>query len=357
MTTGRPGAALLLDWYEANRRDLPWRQTRDPYSTVVSEFMLHQTRVTTAIPYYTRFLQRFPDWTSLANATLDGVLKSWEGMGYYARARNLHALARQVVGRHAGRLPDTPTELMALPGMGEYTVGAILSIVFNQDVPAVDGNGRRVLSRLFAVREDPSRGIGKQRIRKAAEALLPPGRAAQFNQALMDLGSAICTPRQPRCLICPLTPECEARKMDLQDALPVVKTPKALPHYDIAAGIVWHQGRILIARRPTDGLLGGLWEFPGGKTEMGESLTDAVRREIREELGIEVRVGDLLGQVNHAYTHFRITLYFYRCEYVSGDAVCLACSAWKWVTPAELSEYAFPAANRTVIALLQSISV
>ena len=357
--TGKPQARdlaeRLLTWYAGNRRDLPWRNTRDPYAITVSEFMLHQTRVQTVLPYYRRFLARFPDWSCLAAASLDQVLKAWEGLGYYARARNLHALAKRVASDHQGSLPQTVEELLALPGIGPYTAGALLSMGFSQDVPAVDGNVRRVLSRVFCIQEDPRGTVGKRRVHELAVSLLPPGRAGTFNQALMDLGATVCTPRNPFCEHCPWEASCRARQLNIQESLPVRPSRKPIPHQDIAAGVIWRDGHILIAQRPPKGLLGGLWEFPGGKREPGESLKECLTREVREELGIEVAVGAPLATVQHAYTHFRITLHAFHCGHVGGTPQAIGCSAWKWVEPHQLDEYAFPAANRTIIARLRAI--
>jgi len=317
--------------------------------------MLHQTQVRTVIAYYHRFLQRFPNWDSLAEASLDDVLKVWEGLGYYARARHLHALAEWVCSQQNGELPNSREELLALPGVGPYTAGAILSICFGQDQAAIDGNVRRVLCRVFQITEDPKTAVGLRRLQETAAALLPPGQAGGFNQALMDLGAAVCTPRRPVCTECPLSGQCRARQLGIQESLPLRRTRKPLPHRDIAAGVIWRDERVLIARRPPRGLLGGMWEFPGGKREPGESLEGCLVREVREELGIEIQVGQLFAKVKHAYTHFRITLYAYHCCYVSGEPQAIGCTAWKWIAPQELLVYACPAANREIIAMLQGI--
>jgi A/G-specific adenine glycosylase len=349
-----PLARRLLEWYAQNQRDLPWRRTRDPYRITVSEFMLHQTQVPTVLSYYDRFTRRFPNWASLASATLDDVLKAWEGLGYYARARNLHALAQHVCAQHGGQLPQSRVELLALPGIGEYTAGAILSIAFGQALPAIDGNTRRVLSRAFQVTEDPLGREGKQRLRTIAESLLPADEAGTFNQALMDLGATVCTPRSPECQACPWHDECRARQLGIQESLPVRRPRKPLPHHDIAAGVIWRGHQILIARRPPHGLLGGLWEFPGGKRESGETLEECLAREVREELGIKVHVGELLTTVEHAYTHFRITLHAFHCRYLSGEPQAVGCTAWQWVLLQQLDDYAFPAANHRIIAALRA---
>lgn len=359
-------AQQLLAWYSEHQRDLPWRRTHDPYRIIVAEFMLHQTRVSTVLPYYERFLRLFPDWATLGCAALDDVLKAWEGLGYYARARHLHQLAQHVCAQHDGQLPESAQALRALPGIGEYTVGAILSIAFGQDQPAIDGNARRVLCRVFQITDDPTGPVGRERLQEIATALLPPGQAGAFNQALMDLGGTVCTPRRPACVLCPWSADCRARRLGVQESLPVKRLSKPLPHYDIAAGIIWRGEQMLIAQRPPHGLLGGLWEFPGGKREPGESLEECVRREVREELCIAVQVGALLATVEHAYTHFRITLHAFHCQYVSGEPQCHpvgslppganggACTAWRWVTAQELERYAFPAANRKIIRMLRT---
>jgi A/G-specific adenine glycosylase len=357
LTSGDGVAGLaqqLLTWYGEHQRDLPWRRTHDPYHIIVAEFMLHQTRVSTVLPYYERFLRLFPDWATLGRATLDDVLKAWEGLGYYARARHLHQLAQRVWTEYQGQLPASAQALRALPGIGDYTVGAILSMVFGQDQPAIDGNVRRVLCRAFQVTDDPTGPVGKERLQHIATTLLPPGQAGAFNQALMDLGATVCTPRRPACMLCPWSESCRARQLGIQESLPVKRARKPLPHYDIAAGVIWRGEQMLIAQRPPRGLLGGLWEFPGGKREAGESLEECLRREIREELGIAVQVGTLLASVGHAYTHFRITLHVFHCQYLSGEPQCTACTGWRWVTPPELERYAFPAANRKIIRILQA---
>jgi len=347
----------LAAWWEEHKRDMPWRRSlaaASPYAIWISEVMLQQTRVATVAGYYERFLGRFPDVAALAAAPLDDVLKAWEGLGYYSRARNLHRAAKAVVRRFGGRLPRTLAELRSLPGVGAYTAGAIASIAFGLDEPVVDGNVARVCVRLFAIADDPTRTPARKKLWSLARQLIPPGKAGLFNQALMDLGATVCTPRQPGCLICPLRDVCAARAAGKQDRLPRKAPRKPLPHHDIAAGVIRKRGRILIDRRPPEGLLGGLWEFPGGKVEPGESPAEALVREVREELGVEVAVGRPIAKINHAYTHFRITLHVFECRHVSGRPRALQCDAWKWVPPGELDRYAFPRANQKVIELLRA---
>lgn len=344
----------LLDWFAASARDLPWRRTKDPYAIWISEIMLQQTRVQAVVPYYERFLTRFPTVQKLARARLDTVLKLWEGLGYYSRARNLHAAARQIVAVFDGRLPSTREELMTLPGIGRYTAGAIASIAFGRREPLVDGNVTRVLCRVFRVKGSPKNAVIHERLWSLAEELVPQEHAGQFNQALMELGAAICLPRNPRCDECPVNRFCEARLHNEQNLLPTRVPKKPLPCYTVAVGVIYRAGRILIDKRKPEGLLGGLWEFPGGKKQRGESLEAALQREVREELAITVQVGRQLAVVDHAYSHFRVHIHAFECTYVSGEPRCLACDDLKWVRPGDLARYAFPAANKKIIEILRS---
>lgn len=311
--------------------------------------MLQQTQVQTVIPYYERWLKTFPSFEALAKTPLNKVLKLWEGLGYYSRARNLHALAKAVVKNHKGRLPNDPEALLALPGIGRYTAGAVLSIAFNERFPLVDGNVQRVFARLFAIREDIRLPKTQKKFWELAESLLPKQTPGDYNQALMELGATICVPRNPRCPECPVRKNCRARAFGIQNELPVKGKAAPTPHHHIGAGIIWHKDRILISQRPLNGLLGGLWEFPGGKQEPGESLKQTVQREIAEELAIHVRVGKKVAAVNHAYSHFKITLHAHECVYVSGEPQTIGVRAWKWIRPPELRRYAFPAANQPII--------
>jgi len=356
MTDRQRGARVrvaLSAWYRRNGRDLPWRNTRDPYAIWVSEVMLQQTRVGAVAPYYRRFLQRFPDVHVLARARLQSVLKAWEGMGYYSRARNLHRAARLVVSRFGGQLPRSPEELMGLPGIGRYTAGAIASIAFGLDEPVLDGNVTRVLARLFRIRANPKEAVVQRKLWGLARQMIPPGKAGLVNQAMMDLGAVVCVPRVPRCPACPVRRYCLALARGEQSALPHKDKPRPLPHETVVAGVIWKGNRILIDQRKPRGLLGGLWEFPGGKVKRGERLTDALVREVREELGVEVEVVGRLVRVNHAYTHFRITLHVFECRYVSGAPRAIGCAACKWVRAGDLGRYPFPKANHRIVEMLR----
>ncbi len=314
--------------------------------------MLQQTQVDTVIPYYHRFLKAFPNFGALAKAPLGKVLKLWEGLGYYSRARNLHALAKIVQRNHGGKLPRDPEELRELPGIGPYTAGAILSIAFGKDYAVLDGNVERVLARLLGWTHDVRTSKARQSMWTLAQSLVPKGKAGDYNQALMELGALLCAPHAPRCSACPIQSNCRARQMKLIDRIPLKRKSKILPHYQIGAGVIWKGDKLLISQRPYKGLLGGLWEFPGGKQKASESISQCVRREIEEELGIQVRVGPKLAEVDHAYSHFKITLHAHRCRYVSGAPQTLGCRAWRWVSPSQLKEYAFPTANQPILRQL-----
>ncbi|MFN8448991.1 MAG: A/G-specific adenine glycosylase [Anaerolineae bacterium] len=343
----------LLAWYDHLGVELPWRGVHDPYRIWLSEIMLQQTQIETVKPYYARFLSAYPTVEALAAAPLDDVLKLWEGLGYYSRARNLHRAATLIA---AQGFPQTVEGLQALPGVGQYTAGAIASIAFGARAPVLDGNVIRVFARLLDLPDDVTQPATRALLWRAAEHWLPDARPGDYNQALMDLGRLVCKPRAPLCADCPIRERCTAYAHGTQDARPVKAAKAETPHYDVTAGIIWNaRGEVLIAQRPLDGLLGGLWEFPGGKQEAGETLPGCLKRELREELGIEVEVGELFTTVRHSFTHFKITLHAFTCRYASdGDPQALGVRAWAWVTPDQLDGYSFGKADRQVIAALKT---
>ncbi|MBI4316134.1 MAG: A/G-specific adenine glycosylase [Chloroflexi bacterium] len=343
----------LLKWYAAHARALPWRGARDPYRVWVSEIMLQQTQVDTVIPYYRRWLKHFPTVKALARAPLGEVLAVWEGLGYYSRARNLHKAAQKVVAEFGGKLPRDANTLRKLPGIGRYTAGAIASIAFNADAAVLDGNVKRVLARVFNLTDDVKSAAGEKKLWALAQSLVPPGRAGDYNQAVMDLGATVCRRQQPACPVCPLRGLCEAQKLGVQDQRPVTRKRPPTPHYTVAAGIIRRRRRILIAQRPADKLLGGLWEFPGGKVEAGESLRACLRREVREELGIEIEIGEQRLKLAHAYTHFKITLHAFEAGWVSGKVRALDVADFRWVRPAELSHFAMGKTDRAIAKAVQ----
>jgi A/G-specific adenine glycosylase len=346
----------LLNWYAQNARSLPWRARGpvDPYRVWISEIMLQQTQIETVIPYYERWMQRFPTIAALGAASQQEVLTTWEGLGYYNRARSLHRAAQIIIAKYEGQLPGDFDKLQKLPGIGRYTAGAIASIAFGFDQPALDGNMRRVLARLFNVSEDARSSSGLRRLWELAERHLPPGRAGDYNQALMDLGATLCTPRAPGCSLCPLAGYCQARALGVQEQRPVTRSRPAIPHYTVTAAVIHaapnqqSDQRFLIAQRPSDGLLGGLWEFPGGKVQDGEDLPACLRREIREELGTEIEVGALLGVYRHAFTHFRITLHAFRCTLVGDEPRPIEVADIRWVTPEEMAGYPMGKVDRLI---------
>jgi A/G-specific adenine glycosylase len=346
-------AAALLDWFAKHRRALPWRTRRDPYRVWVSEVMLQQTQAATVIPFYKRFLEQFPDLAALAAADDAALMKTWEGLGYYARARNLRAAAQTILREHGGKLPASREALLKLPGFGPYTAAAVASLAFGEDCAAVDGNVLRVLARVYAVAEDIRRTSTRRRLQQLADDLVPPGRAGEFNEALMELGALVCRPKNPACGDCPLRRCCRAFQEGRARDLPFKSAKPAVPHHEIAIGVVRRRGKVLIALRPTEGLLGNLWEFPGGKRHAGETLAECCRREIKEETGLDVEVTEAFAIVPHAYTHFRITLHAFHCRYTGGRARPRTSQAVRWVTLAELDDYAFPKANKQIIAALR----
>jgi len=344
-------AKALVAWYQQNARTLPWRETKDPYAIWVSEIMLQQTQVNTVIPYYHRFLERFPTIQTLAAANEDHVLKLWEGLGYYARARNLQKAARQMVVDHGGDFPHTLEEAETLTGIGRSTAGAILTFSRGQAHPLLDGNVKRVLSRLYDIDQPVSDTAVLQKLwHYSADLLGQSTDSYSFNQAIMELGAVLCTQKTPSCLICPVQAYCDAKDAGSQAERPVKVKKKPIKHHHIGAAVIWHpNGQILIQQRPKEGLLGGLWEFPGGKQEPDESIEVTVLREIEEELGIAIEVGQKVAAVKHAYTHFKITLHAFYCRYVSGEPVPRCADDWAWVKPENLRDYAFPKANHPVI--------
>ena len=354
----------LLVWIAAGRRDLPWRHERTPYAVWISEIMLQQTQVASVTPYFERWMIRFPSVRALAEAPLDDVLKAWEGLGYYARARNLHTAAAEIVTRHGGEIPADREALLRLPGIGRYTAGAILSLAFGQAEPILDGNVRRVLCRVDDIVADPRAPATERRLWERADALVkaaPSGQAGDLNEALMELGALVCTPGRPDCATCPLVAMCLAHARGVETARPIKAIKKQTPHYDVTAALIQDPGgRFLIVRRPPQGLLGGLWGFPGsaagdcnaqeaGSGALAICLADALGK----TLGIQVEVDEALHTLRHTYTHFRITLHPFRCRVMSGEPQTLGYPEVRWVSAAELGNYAFPVTDRKIAGRLR----
>jgi A/G-specific adenine glycosylase len=355
MTTSRL-STQLLNWYRVTKRTLPWRGPlrSDPYAVWVSEIMLQQTRVETVIPYFEKWMRLFPTIRALAQATEQSVLNAWEGLGYYSRARNLHKAAQIVYEQHNGELPRDLNELRKLPGIGRYTLGAIASIAFDMNMPALDGNIKRVYARVFDISEPVDSPKGEKILWELAERHLPKKEAGDYNQALMDLGATICVPKYPRCLICPLMKKCQARENGTQDQRPVKMPKKSVPHYIHAAGVSLRRGRVLLARRPSRGLLGGMWEFPNGRVSgappegLAQALEAGYSLRLREKRR-SVQKMEPLGLVHHAYTHFSVSVYAYLCELESVSKQ----ENLKWVLLKDLDEYPMGKIDRQIANLLK----
>jgi A/G-specific adenine glycosylase len=347
---------LLLDWFAANSRPLPWRRSYDPYAVWVSEIMAQQTQMDRVVPYFTRFMARFPDIASLAGADENDVLKAWEGLGYYSRARNLLAAARRIVAEHGGVLPADFAAIRALPGIGQYTAGAVASIAYGLDVVAVDANVLRVLARVCDIDVPVKEPAGKARVIELARELLPPGRARQYNEALMELGGMVCRPKNPDCPACPVAAVCQARHLDIVADRPVLsKTPDITPLL-VATGVLTHAGRVFVQKRLPVGAWANLWEFPGGRIEQGETPEQAVVREFAEETAFSVEAAAKLAVIRHGYTTYRVTLHCYllRLPDAYDPAIppvptLTAAQESRWLTPEELANYAFPAGHRKLI--------
>ncbi|WP_274362951.1 A/G-specific adenine glycosylase [Paenibacillus thermotolerans] len=346
----------LLTWYRVQKRDLPWRRSRDPYHIWVSEIMLQQTRVETVKPYYERFLTLFPTIEALAAAPEETVLKAWEGLGYYSRARNLQAAAKEVAEKHGGVVPDTKEHFAALKGVGPYTAGAVMSIAFNRREPAVDGNVMRVFSRFFCIEEDIAKGATKGYMERLAYELIPDGQASDFNQALMELGALVCTPKSPQCLICPVMEHCAGRLAGKEEALPVkskAKPPR--PEYRacalIAAGEGPHEGSVLLRKRPETGLLANMWELPhiefaeaGWPVSLPEPvLGERLSEKLAAESGVIARADRMLGTAEHTFSHIHWNLRVVGMEAViNAGTENMPAAPYEWVDAAKLAKYPLP---------------
>lgn len=344
----------LLDWFSQAQRPLPWRQAYAPYQIWISEIMLQQTQMERGVEYFQRWVERFPDIAALAAADEDEVLKYWEGLGYYSRARNLIKAARIIHQHHQGHLPRSTAELRLLPGIGPYTADAIASIAFEQDVCVIDANVERVMSRVHGIDLPIKSRQAGEAIRTRCQSHLPPGQARHFNQAMMELGSLICTPRKPDCPTCPLTSWCQAREHGRQEELPVVVKPLPPIYLAMATGVLEHKGKVLIQKRMADDIWGNLWEFPGGVVEAGETPEQGVVREYLEETGLVVNHPRAIAAFRHSYTRYRVTLHAFYVELMSDpEAIVLsAAQEYRWAAWAEVRRLAFPAGHRKLIAHL-----
>lgn len=331
-------ASRLRTWYRRHHRRLPWRDNPEPYRIWLSEIMLQQTQVATVVPYFERFLERFPNVTALARASEESVLAAWSGLGYYRRARSLHRAAKTIVDELDGRLPEDVVGWMKLPGVGRYTAGAIVSIALNEPAPILDGNVMRVLCRLFAVRGDPRTGATNKKLWRLAEEILPRTSISEFNQALMELGALVCTPQSPRCLVCPVSSDCAARALGVEEELPELSARPKTVRVKMAAAVVERHGRYLMYRRSGTELLKDMWEFPGGECRDGETPRAALARESRERYRIALAPDAEIARVEHSIMNKRIELYAYSAE-LEREPGAVGLES-RWVEPSEIDAIA-----------------
>jgi A/G-specific adenine glycosylase len=341
-------AKILVKWYPLHMRPLPWRLDRESYHVWVAEIMLQQTRVETVIPYYLRWMGKFPTLEKLAESDLQDVLRVWEGLGYYSRAHNIHKAAVEILRENAGEIPSEVNLLLSLPGIGLSTAGAIASISFNKDAPILDGNVKRVLARVFDYQKPINLAKNENDLWKLAKQVLPRGKAGIFNQALMELGETICLPKNPHCLNCPINKECQSYLLNNQDERPVRLRKAKIPHYEVVAAVFKERGRFLITQRPAGKMMAGLWEFPGGKVEKGENFAQSLQREIIEELNIKIQVGEEIGAYKHAYTHFSVLVHAFYCKRKSGRLKACESQEIAWVKPLEFSAYPMGKVDRLI---------
>ncbi len=338
----------LLHWYEENKRDLPWRKTQDPYRVWVSEVMLQQTKVDTVIPYYHRFLESFPTLKDLAEAREEEVMKAWEGLGYYSRARHLHQAVKEVVENYGGEVPHEKKAFSSLKGVGPYTAGAVLSIAFEQPEPAIDGNVMRVFSRLLLITED----ITKAKTRKIFEEVIPPFLEevlpSEMNQALMELGAIVCFPTSPHCLLCPVERYCMAREEGVQEELPV-KAKKRAPKVKKMAAVILknEEGKTLFHQRPDDGLLATLWEYPNTEIKEAGQTKETLTEFLSSEYEIEAIIGEKVQEVKHVFTHLIWEIEVYE-GIVKRQKTCQN-ERLSWLTLREATQYAFPVSHQKIL--------
>ena len=337
-------SAALLDWYVLRGRSLPWRDTRDPYPIWLAEIMLQQTTVAAVIDYFQRFIARWPTVDDLAAATTEEVVEQWAGLGYYSRARNLHATARQIMSEFDGAFPQTVAALQQLPGIGRSTAGAVAALAFDQRAPILDGNVRRVLCRLMALQQPPRIATSEKLLWAWAEVLTPVERVHDYTQAIMDLGATVCTPRSPLCEQCPVAELCQALKLDLVDQLPLKQPGKKIPLRREIVLLVVNGGRFLVQRRPLDGFLGGLWEFPGYSVEEGESPDEKLTW-IKSELGL-TGTATAVAEIEHVYSHFRLQVSAYSIE---GGVPTIGENDRRWLSRDELAELALHGAHKKIL--------
>ena len=331
----------LLFWYDNNKQPMPWRDDGDIYHIWLSEIMLQQTQINTVIPYYKKWLKKFSNIHDVANASEDDILKLWEGLGYYSRALNFHHACKTIIKLYDGKIPKN--EFIKLKGVGPYIDAAVRSIGYNDIIPTIDGNVNRVVARLLCLQQEPQKE--RKKIYTFLMNIIDNKRSGDFNQAMMDLGRNICKPKNPKCIKCPINIICKAYKKESVSLYPIKPKSKKIPNIKVAVGVIWNKNSILITKRKSSGLLGGLWEFPGGKVNADETSEECVVREIYEETGVTVELKSFIVNIKHQYSHFSISLDSFHCLYKSGTPKPKQCSDVKWIKPHEVSKFPFPKAN------------
>ena len=334
---------------------MPWRSTvQNPYYTWISEVMLQQTQVDIVIPYFNRFIDQFPTLESLADADQQKVLKAWEGLGYYSRARNLQKAAKLIHHEYQGKFPQTYESLQKVPGIGPYIGAAITSIAFGNPVPVVDGNVLRVFARVWGIKEDIRNSKTRDIIFKELTPFIKTQNPSEFNQAIMELGALTCKPKNPQCINCPLSSHCYAFLNNKVQELPYKSKKPPIPHHHIAVGVIWKDNALLIGKRKETQMLGGLWEFPGGKQELQEDITQTVKREVLEETGLIIQIRSQYPLIKHTYTHFKITLHAFDCTILSGTLTARSATELRWVNLSDIDQYPFPKANISLLELIKT---
>ena len=348
MLTTNYTAQNLIEWYKKEKRDLPFRHTKNPYKIWISEIMLQQTKVATVIPYYKKWVYDYPSIKSVAESNLDDLLKNWEGLGYYNRCRNIYSAAKIILEKHGGLLPDDYRTILSLPGFGEYTAGAVLSIAYDKPHIAIDGNVKRVISRVIGIKNLTTKNIN--RIKITVQKLMPLKNCGDFNQALIEIGALICSPKNPRCLKCPLSFSCKAKILNKTHQYPAPKKKKIKPHYIYVAALIWDGDYFLIRKRDNNVMLGGLWEFPGGRVQNKESIENTIEREIENQFRINTTSYNEVGCIVHSYSHFSISLHLFSFKIESKNL--FSGNKTRWIKRKQINNFSFSKANHKLFTLL-----
>ena len=346
----------LLNWFFKNQRTLPWRKTYTPYEVWISEIMMQQTQVERAVDHYKIWMQRFPNIDAITGSSENEILQYWEGLGYYSRAKNIYKCAQKLTREHNSRIPKNHQVLLKLPGIGPYTAGAIMSIGFNEEYPAVDANVMRVFSRLFNINSPIGDSRSRTVIQSKARHLIPMGNARYFNQAIMELGALICTPSRPQCKQCPVNSECVCFKLGITDERPVPGKSCDIINIEMSCGILIKNGLLFIQKRPEHGVWANLWEFPGGRLEKGEQSEQGLIREFKEETEMDILIGNKITTIKHSFTRYRITLHCFFCTLATpiSEPTLHEASEYRWITPDKLSNFPFPSPHRKLINIIRS---